>query len=214
MVISTDPEIVLTPDSNYQIGFYVISNSGIKKDSVKIFYSYDNGVTFTSISTALAETLDASKNSGKYSAIVPKNPSGGTVKFYAYAVDSSNIARSCPFQAPAVYYDTQSGITNVKHERVPLTFVLEQNFPNPFNPATIIRYEIPQESFVTLKVYDVLGREVATLVKGEQKAKVYNVPFSAQHYSLASGIYIYQLRVRAINGSDEIVETRKMILAK
>ncbi|MDR3665687.1 MAG: T9SS type A sorting domain-containing protein [Ignavibacteriaceae bacterium] len=70
-------------------------------------------------------------------------------------------------------------------------FALNQNYPNPFNPSTIISYQIPQNSFVTLKVYNILGKEVATLVNEQQVAGLYNFNFNAIH--LASGIYIYKL---------------------
>ena len=70
-------------------------------------------------------------------------------------------------------------------------YVLNQNYPNPFNPSTVISYQIPQNSFVTLKVYNILGKEVATLVNEQQTAGKYNFNFKANN--LASGIYIYKL---------------------
>jgi uncharacterized protein YegP (UPF0339 family) len=70
-------------------------------------------------------------------------------------------------------------------------YALNQNYPNPFNPSTIISYQIPQNSFVTLKVYNILGKEVATLVNEQQIAGKYNFNFKASN--LASGIYIYKL---------------------
>ena len=76
---------------------------------------------------------------------------------------------------------------------LPVTMELSQNYPNPFNPAMTIDYQIPQQGFVTLKVYDVLGREVAVLVGEEKSAGKYTINFEAP--DLASGIYIYQLRV-------------------
>jgi uncharacterized protein YegP (UPF0339 family) len=70
-------------------------------------------------------------------------------------------------------------------------YELQQNYPNPFNPSTIISYQIPQNSFVTLKVYNILGNEVATLVNEQQIAGKYNFNFKANN--LASGVYIYKL---------------------
>ncbi len=89
---------------------------------------------------------------------------------------------------------------------MPINFELEQNFPNPFNPATKIRYEIPERSFVTLKVYDVLGNEVVTLVNEEKSAGDYEVEFNGT--SFPSGIYFYRLQ------ADSYVKTKKMILLK
>jgi len=74
----------------------------------------------------------------------------------------------------------------------PLDFTLSQNYPNPFNPSTKIEYSIPEVSFVQLKVYDILGNEVATLVNEEQSAGTYRADFTA--HNLASGFYIAQLR--------------------
>lgn len=89
---------------------------------------------------------------------------------------------------------------------VPITYSLEQNYPNPFNPATTIRYQIPKDGMVTLKVYDILGAEVATLVNEEKVAGKYEVNFNASN--LASGVYIYRLNVSAY------VNVKKMVLLK
>jgi hypothetical protein len=87
-----------------------------------------------------------------------------------------------------------------------ISFALSQNYPNPFNNSTIINYSIPNEGLVTLKVYDVLGSEVATLVNEEKTAGSYEVEFTGD--GLPSGIYFY----RFVAGS--YIETRKMILIK
>ena len=85
-------------------------------------------------------------------------------------------------------------------------YKLSQNYPNPFNPATTIAYQIPQTGFVTLKVYDILGREVATLINEEKLAGSYEVQFIGN--GLTSGIYFYQLK------AGNYSETKKMILLK
>ena len=99
--------------------------------------------------------------------------------------------------------------TNVEDEGSilsPDSYNLAQNFPNPFNPTTSIRYSIPMRSNVTLKVYDILGNEVASLVNEEKAQGVYTVTFDASH--LSSGIYFYKLQ------SGSFVETKKMLLLK
>ena len=73
----------------------------------------------------------------------------------------------------------------------PATFELFQNYPNPFNPTTLISYQLPQASKVNLKIFDVLGREVATLLDGQQDAGYYEKSFNARRF--ASGMYVYQL---------------------
>ncbi|MEW6509101.1 MAG: T9SS type A sorting domain-containing protein [Bacteroidota bacterium] len=86
------------------------------------------------------------------------------------------------------------------------------NYPNPFNPTTTISYQLPEQSFVTLKVFDILGREVATLVNEHKPAGMYNVTFNARHpgqsREITSGVYIYTL---SANG---FVLSKKMLLAK
>lgn len=93
-----------------------------------------------------------------------------------------------------------------RNNKVPKDFFMSQNFPNPFNPTTTIRYQLPVDSKVTIKLYDILGREVATLVNEDQDAGYKEVRFDAS--SLSSGIYIYNL----IAG--EYVSTMKMIVMK
>jgi hypothetical protein len=92
----------------------------------------------------------------------------------------------------------------------PKRFYLYQNSPNPFNPTTIIKYQIPKTSFVSLKVYDILGNEVATLVNEERAAGMYKVEFTpaSGNRELVSGIYFYKLTV------GNFVETKKMVFLK
>ena len=88
----------------------------------------------------------------------------------------------------------------------PCKYLLHQNYPNPFNPTTTIQFQIPELSFVTLKVYDVLGNEVAILVNGEKSAGSYVVEFDGSE--LSTGIYYYQLK------SSGFIQTRKMLLLR
>lgn len=89
---------------------------------------------------------------------------------------------------------------------IPNTFELNQNYPNPFNPSTTIEYTIPENSRVSLKIYDILGKEVATLVDKEQNSGTYIVIWDAKSFS--SGIYFY--RITAGSNSD----TKRMVLKK
>jgi hypothetical protein len=93
---------------------------------------------------------------------------------------------------------------------LPTEFVLYQNYPNPFNPSTIISFQLPVSSNVTLKVYNILGNEVATLVDEYRSAGTYEVEFntSAINHKTSSGVYFYQLKV------GEFIQVRKMILTK
>jgi len=85
-------------------------------------------------------------------------------------------------------------------------YILEQNYPNPFNPSTTIKYSIPTSSFAQLKVYDVLGNEVATLVNEGKHAGTYEVKFNAE--VLTSGMYFYKLN------AGSFISTKKMLLLK
>jgi len=80
------------------------------------------------------------------------------------------------------------------------------NYPNPFNPTTVISYQLPKDGIVIVKVYDILGKEVKSLVNEYKSAGNYTVSFDASH--LASGIYFYQLR------AGNFISTKKMLLLK
>ncbi|MBT8383743.1 MAG: T9SS type A sorting domain-containing protein, partial [Ignavibacteria bacterium] len=104
------------------------------------------------------------------------------------------------------FYDYTAGIEDETRNTIPESFSISQNYPNPFNPTSKIKYQIPELSFVTLKVYDVLGNEVATLVNEEKPTGTNEVEFNAE--GLPSGIYFYQLKAGSFS------ETKKMILLK
>lgn len=89
---------------------------------------------------------------------------------------------------------------------LPTTFILSQNYPNPFNPITKINYSIPQTSFVTLKVYDILGNEIKTLVNEENSIGNYEIEFNGSN--LASGVYFYRIVTK------DFVKTMKMLTIK
>jgi len=99
-------------------------------------------------------------------------------------------------------------ITDVKENTdvLPNEYILYQNYPNPFNPTTQVSYSLPKSSFVQLKIYDILGKEVANLVNEEQQSGNYKVEFNAS--TLASGIYFYRLQ------SGSFVETKKLVLLR
>jgi hypothetical protein len=90
--------------------------------------------------------------------------------------------------------------------QLPKNFILEQNYPNPFNPATTISFSLPRKSFVSLRVFDALGREVAILLADELSAGTYSRQWNAA--GLASGVYFYRLQAGLFS------ETRKLILLR
>jgi len=99
--------------------------------------------------------------------------------------------------------DTTVGVRNYS---ILANFILNQNYPNPFNPTTTIKYQIPEMSFVTLKIFDVLGRELTTLINQEKTIGSYEVEFDGS--ALTSGVYFYQLK------AGDFISTKKMILLR
>lgn len=114
-----------------------------------------------------------------------------------------------------ILHTTNGGVTFVdskkNNKETPTNFQLYQNYPNPFNPTTTIKYEIPEESFVKIIIYDILGREIVTLVNKEQTTGRYEVSFNASN--LSSGVYFYSLSVTSSNKINNI-QVRKMVLIK
>ncbi len=124
--------------------------------------------------------------------------------WWAYALDYYSAVDSA--KAAPVVTDVQSKITDG-----PVKYELEQNYPNPFNPTTTIKFRISSPGFVTLKIYDILGREVASLVNQNKKAGNYAVTWNGRNefnYAVASGIYFYRLH------ANNFVQTKKMIMLK
>jgi tetratricopeptide (TPR) repeat protein len=97
-------------------------------------------------------------------------------------------------------------VSNIKGTNLPLVFSLAQNFPNPFNPVTTIKYALPKDVKVVIKIYDILGREVRTLVNEFRKAGYYDVKFDMSSY--ASGVYFYRIE------AGDFVQSKKMVLVK
>jgi hypothetical protein len=97
-------------------------------------------------------------------------------------------------------------ISTAQEVELPTSYAVEQNYPNPFNPSTVINYQLPKDGLVSLKVYDILGREVRTLVNEIKSPGKYSVSFNASN--LASGIYFYRLQ------ANDYTCIKKMILTK
>ena len=107
----------------------------------------------------------------------------------------------------AIQNELDTGVLGIEGSSVqPVTFQLQQNYPNPFNPSTVITFTIPKSGNVTLKVYNSLGQEVATLINGVKTAQTYNITFDGS--GLASGVYFYALKY------DNNTISKKMILMK
>lgn len=106
------------------------------------------------------------------------------------------------------YVLSQNAVSGIEEGEngLPKEYKLEQNYPNPFNPSTVIKYQLPFSGQVTIKIYNVLGKEVATIIDGEKEAGYHQIEFSGA--KLASGIYIYRLETA------NYISVMKMILMK
>ncbi len=125
---------------------------------------------------------------------------------YYWRVQAKNIAGSSPWS------EASSILVDIKEEEIPIAYSLSQNYPNPFNPETTISYKLQAASNVSLKVYDLLGREVTTLVDEFKQLGNYTVKFDTRHVersrNISSGIYFYTLN------AGSFVQTKQMLVIK
>jgi len=200
---SAGPFLVTYPNTNVTIGgiqtvTWDVANTTaapVSCANVKISLSTDGGNSFPTVLVA------STANDGSESVTLPAiENSQARIKIEALGnifFDMSN----------ANFTITANIGINNNQNGTPVKFELAQNFPNPFNPVTILTYALPKKSAVTLKIYDALGRETATLINNEIKTEgYYNVEFDGT--SLPSGIYYYRIE------AGEFVDTKKMIMIK
>jgi serine protease AprX len=201
LLISASLDVSIGADSTRTVSVVVLSTSPLMKDSLLYHYSVNGATSFTAGRMNAASIVDSSTSSGTYAFVLPKN----ATHFYITAADGRSDSRSLPYGAPQVLYDADVN-SIVTPPAVPESFVLSQNFPNPFNGRTTIRYALNRTAHVSLTVYDVLGRVAAVLVNDEKEPGVYTVPWDAPE--LSSGVYFYTIR------TENVVDTKKMILVR
>ncbi|RMF59017.1 MAG: T9SS C-terminal target domain-containing protein [Calditrichaeota bacterium] len=163
----------------------VISNDTLLVGTEEgIYVSNDGGWTWSELNSGLAGDLDIRS--------LAVNSEG-----YVFAGASNGAI-----------YRSHEPITAIKPlpERIPERFTLEQNFPNPFNSSTVFQFTIPHRTHVTLKIFNILGQKVVSLIDEELAAGTYSIPWDANGF--ASGVYYYQLT------TEEYSQTRKMVLLK
>jgi photosystem II stability/assembly factor-like uncharacterized protein len=167
----------------YDIDFVDVRTGYVVGENGAILYTLDGGATWT--------------------------PEKTTTNVNFYSVSFPSVSTGYVVGDRGTILKTTDGVSAVKAKaanHAPQSFTLEQNFPNPFNPKTTIRFSIPSSSRITLKVYNVLGKEVATLIDQPLESGEHVVNFDAAN--LASGIYFYQLQ------AGDFVQTKKMIVQK
>jgi len=143
------------------------------------------------------------------------NGNGTTTEINSYSyMDEELAAGKYNYRLKQIDFDGSFAYSDIVEVEVALTeFKLAQNYPNPFNPSTRIQFAVSSTQYVTLKVYDVLGNEIATLVDEKKSIGNYEVEFNANN--LTSGVYFYQLKVYYENDKDgNSVQTKKMVLIK
>ena len=196
--------------------------AGTSSDGV--FLSSDNGMTWSSINNGLSdlkivslitkgsyiiagtknEGIFLSSNSGQNWISINSGLTNHKIETL-YINDSSILAG---FYCGSIWWRPLSEITSVERplNDLPEHFSLEQNYPNPFNPTTTIKYSVLKESFVIIKIYNVLGKEINTLVNERKSEGNYTINFNATN--LPSGVYFYRMQ------AGSFVSTKKFVLLK
>lgn len=184
----------------YEIKAYIKTKSGVA--SARMYWSTDTSSGFNQVNMSnIGDTFRAN---------IPARPPGTKIYYYISASSISNRTVTKPLTAPrgniqfSVINDT-TGITQINNN-IPNKFALYQNYPNPFNPSTKIKFDIPKSSLVTLRIYDITGREVSKAVGQQLNAGTYSYEWNAS--GLSSGVYFYKLR------TEGYAEVKKMLLLK
>ena len=139
--------------------------------------------------------------------------------FYSYQDNTVEVGKIYAYRLVDVSYGGLTTFHQVIYQEVkaPLRFALEQNYPNPFNPSTNIKYSVPVDANVELKIFNILGQEVKTLINQISKAGFYNIQWDGKdnlNQRVASGIYIYSFYAKSLDGEQNFSKVMKMILIK
>lgn len=189
--------IGLNPESDYEVAAEYVAHDGVPRLQ---------DMTVGGMRLHEPVRVFATPEKSEYFRLPKESYAGGQVTISINRVGQGTaIASQLWFKEVGVGFSAHA-----VSEVIPKTYALEQNYPNPFNPSTIIRYAIPSDGHVTLKVYSITGQEVATLVSEEKSVGQYEVRFDAAAHGkqLASGVYLYQLR------AGDFKETKKFVLLK
>ncbi|GJQ31995.1 MAG: hypothetical protein HBSAPP04_08340 [Ignavibacteriaceae bacterium] len=142
-----------------------------------------------------------------FSAVGYVDGKGTTTQTQNYSFTDRGVSGKASYRLKQIDLNGEFGYSDVVEVgEVVADYALDQNYPNPFNPSTTISFSVPSKSFVTVKVYNVLGKEVATLANGEFESGRHSVDFNAS--DLASGVYYYTI------SAGNFSSTKKMILMK
>jgi parallel beta-helix repeat protein len=200
-----DPWIMINDHKNGTPSSGVIVRNNIATDySLTGGYTEDHDIEIT-MNNASTHFVNPSGGSGDYHLLSTSPAIDAGSGDNSPSIDKEGVARPQGSNWDLGAYEYSSS-SSVQSDDIVKDFQLYQNYPNPFNPVTSIKYTIGIRQFISLKVYDILGNEIATFVNEEKSAGEYEVEFNASN--LPSGIYFYQLKV------GNFIDTKKMILLK
>jgi len=212
LIAPSDSETVYIDESNMNEGYITFSwEESFDEDEDSLFY------LFRAASTEMGDhRLDTNVTSFDLSYLdilddlVSNYVNTATIEWTIFVSDSIDTveAVNAPF---TLIVDGSEALKVLAEVLVPEVFALHQNYPNPFNPITTIRYDLPENSFVNINIYDLLGRQVKTLVNQTQNAGFKSVQWNATNDNgkpVSAGVYLYQILAA------EFVQTRKMVLLK
>ncbi len=188
----------------------VITSLGESIPGIVVFAAMDNTVVSYAITDSLGNYLIKGLRSGSYHLFADCFGYETASEKFAQLIYSQSInVRSVNIVLDPYNFSQNTPV--IDDPKVPVNYALMQNYPNPFNPSTIIEYRLENESFVELKVYDILGREISRLMSGKLASGTYKTEFRANN--LPSGVYFVAIRVESNN---RIVYTKqiKMLLTK
>ena len=204
--MSEGPPLALNPNGSNGSVLFAGGNS--------VSFSIDNGTTWTAVNMGLpyypsvqcfafrdTNIFAGTEFNGIYSGL----PAYG-IDVYSFLASATNLFAGTNL---GVYSRPLSEFTTavkIDREKLPESFSLSQNYPNPFNPLTTISFDIPSRSFVSLKIFDILGREVSTIVSEELPAGSYSRQWNAAN--MASGVYFYRVH------AGTYLETKRLLLLK
>jgi hypothetical protein len=203
-------------DRDFFVAQWVVAPNALADSvPVDIFYQTRHLDSAWSARINLTETAEMNENGAHLAPYLATVENGGTTTDYAFSMfwyEAGNTGTFINAINPSVVYIAAvpvriTSTTDVDDDIIaPGQFALEQNYPNPFNPSTSIKYSLAERSQVSLKIFDILGNEIATLVNADQEIGSYEVSFDAS--SLSSGLYFYTLK------AGDFTSTKKMMLLK
>jgi hypothetical protein len=199
-----DPE---QPTSGDSVNILAIVTDDLGLDTVRAFWSLDSS-TFLSLTMAPTGAPDEYGTT----APIPPQLEGTTVYYYVYASDGTHDVTSS-----VATYTPGTLNANADGSLLPKRYALHNNYPNPFNPVTTIPFDLPEPSLVTLTIYDLRGRTVRTLVRGQVAAGFQRAQWDGKDNlgnSLPSGMYLVKLFARSEKKNKTYTQTRKLVLLK